>query len=502
METKSGWMEIMDVLNWLNQNHELATRGIHYSIIPTVIIPLTFLTVGLTSLAGMVAGWFGIKLHTEGPKQFLEVLLKKRVLISMVVMNLVFWGVYKSYVFIHNLPSFLVTINYHSNKSAVPSTESYPDSLFRKHDYLGELTPSTLNSLKLEKEIKIDKGAFRSGVISGDSIFYGSDDGYIYEFDKNNLDIKRKFFVGTRVTTSPIIYQNKIYVGEGGHDTHYARIYSFDLTSGKFINAFKTTGHTEGQPLIEKFKNNDMMFVASGRDGLYAVDPNSMKEIWHKKDGHLDATVAVENDVVYIGTGVEKGNSGDRSYAIAYDYLTGRAIWKKELPLSNWMHPVVTDKDVCYVLGEIYVQSSVGLLYCLNKIDGNPHFSIPFDAPLTGKPYYVKDSKNLNEYILLGAINGDACAVDLNKKEKIWCNKTALSDSTYSFSSFSFDPTRSLLWYASAEGGLYGMDLLNGQVLLKEASKKTTDNYSAPTIEGNSLYHMDIKGHLKKYVIN
>ena len=60
-----------------------------------------------------------------------------------------------------------------------------------------------------EKEIKIEKGAFRSGVISGDSIFYGSDDGYIYEFNKNNLDIKRKFFVGTRVTTAPIIYQNK-----------------------------------------------------------------------------------------------------------------------------------------------------------------------------------------------------------------------------------------------------------------------------------------------------
>ena len=502
METKSGWMGTMDVLNWLSQNHELATRGIQYSIIPTVIIPLTVLTVGLTSLAGMIAGWFGIKLHTEGPKQFLEVLLKKRVLISMVIMNLLFWGVYKSYIYIHNLPSFLVTIKYHSNKNAVASNENYPDSLSRKHDYLGELKPSAFESLKLDKEVKIKNGAFRSGVISGDSIFYGSDDGHIYEFNKNNLVVKRKFFVGTRVTTSPIIYQNKIFVGEGGHDTHHARIYSFDLATGKFLNAFKTTGHTEGQPLIQKFNNTDLMVGVSGKDGLYAVDPNTMEEKWHKKDGHLDATVTVQNDIVYAGTGVEKGNSGERSYALAYEFLTGRTLWKKELPLSNWMHPVVTDKDVCYVLGEIYVPSSVGLLYCLNKLDGNPHFSIPFDAPLTGKPFYVKNSTSDDEYILLSAINGDACAVDIKKKEKIWCNKTALSDSTYSFSSFAFDQAHGLLWYASAEGGLYGMNLANGKILLKEAAKKSTDNYAAPTVEGNTLYQMDINGTLKKFVIN
>lgn len=500
MVIKFGWMEIMDVLQWLNHNHELAIKGIQYSIIPTVVIPLAALTVGLTSLAGMIAGWFGIKLNTEGPRQFLEVLLKKRVLISMVLLNLFAWGIYKSYVYIHTHPSFLLTVNYHSHQHALSSTETYPESLYRKHEYYGEENPITLQSLTLKHEVKIPKGAFRSGVISGDSIFYGSDDGYIYEFNRSNLAIKRSFFVGTQVTTTPVIYKNRIYTGEGGHDTHHARIYSFDLTSGKFIKAFSTKGHTEGQPLIGKFKNRDIMFVTAGKDGLYAIDPISMKEIWHKVDGHLDATVAIENDIVYIGTGTEKGGTGERSYAIAYDSQTGKTIWKKELPISNWMHPVITKTDACYVLGEIYVKSSVGLLYCLNKINGTPHFSIPFESPLTGLPFYSQEKEK--EIIFLGGIDGETCAVDINKKEKIWCKKTSSSASTYSFSSFDYDPIRGVLWYAAFDGAILGMNPKNGEIILKNTPTKPTKNYASTTFADNFLYHMDIKGNLKMFEIN
>ena len=49
----------MDVLHWLSQNHALATRGISPGIIPMVLIPLTAVTVGITSLAGIIAGQHG-----------------------------------------------------------------------------------------------------------------------------------------------------------------------------------------------------------------------------------------------------------------------------------------------------------------------------------------------------------------------------------------------------------------------------------------------------------
>jgi outer membrane protein assembly factor BamB len=496
-------MEIMDVLHWLSQNHELATKGFFQGIIPTVFIPLTALTVGLTSLASLVAGWFGIKLHTEGPKQFLEVLLKKRVLVSMIILNITGWGIYKSYVYVRTLPSFLYTIEHFSKKNARSSSEHYPNSPFRKHNYESNFLSSPINGLKLINETKIPKGAFRSGVISGESIFYGSDDGNIYEFNKSNLNIKRKFYIGTQVTTRPIIYKNKIFAGEGNHDTHHARIYAFDLTTGKFINAFMTTGHTEGQPIIETFENNEVMFATGGIDGLYAINPTTMEKIWHRIDGHLDATVSVENGIIYSGTGVEKGASRDRSYAVAYEFNTGKTIWKKELPLSSWMHPVITKKDVCFVLGEIYVKSSIGLLHCLDKVSGNPHFSIPFDAPLTSKPLYLKNQDQ--EFIFLADINGNACGVNLNTKEKLWCHSTSPTPINGSFSSFEYSPQNGLLWFSSYNNGLYAIEPKNGKIMYSwlptGPQAKWRENYAAVSIDGDKIYQMDIDGNLRMFQV-
>jgi outer membrane protein assembly factor BamB len=493
-------MEIMDVLLWLKANHELATQGINPGIIPMVLIPLTAVTVAMTSIAGIVAGWFGVKLNTEGPKQFLEVLLKKRVLASMLLFNLAGIGAYKSYTYVKTMPSFLFTINRHS-ANAVASAETYTESLYRAHEYSGKIAPAQFSSLSIEKEIKLKKGAFRSGVISGNSIFYGVDDGYIYELDKQTLAEKRKFFVGTQVTTRPVIFKNRMFTGEGNHNTHHARIYSFDLVTGKFINSFSTKGHTEGQPLISQFKGKDYLFVTAGSDGLYAVDPMTMKEIWHQKDGHLDATVSVENGIVYIGNGVEKGSVRERSYAVAYDIPTGKKIWKTELPLSNWMHPVISDNSVCYVLGEIYFPSNIGFFHCLDKKTGESQYSMPFDAPLASKPFYIKDG--LQEYVFFADFKGNICGVSLNRKEKMWCHKTGTEKTTYALSSFDYDSKRGILWYPSYDNGLFAVEPVSGKILTHWLPEKNKwiENYAAVNIDGNSLYHMDIEGFLRKFKV-
>lgn len=489
----------MDVLLWLKANHELATKGINPGIIPMVLIPLTAVTVAMTSLAGIVAGWFGIKLHTEGPKQFLEVLLKKRILASMLVFNLAGIGAYKSYTYVKTMPSFLFTISRHSDHDSLPSTENYKESLYRAHEFAGKIIPAQFSKLTFEKEIKLPKGAFRSGLISGNSIFYGVDDGYIYEIDKQTLAQKRKFFVGTQVTTRPVIFKNRIFTGEGNHNTHHARIYSFDLGSGKFVNSFSTKGHTEGQPLITSFQGKNYLFITAGSDGLYAVDPITMKEIWHQKDGHLDATVSVENGIVYIGNGVEKGSVRERSFAVAYDIPTGKKIWKTELPLSNWMHPVISETNVCYVLGEIYFPSNVGLFHCLDKKTGESQFSMPFDAPIASKPFYIKDGNE--EYVFLADFKGTMCGISLNRREKMWCRKTGNEKTTYALSSFDFDSARGILWYPSYDNGLFGVEPLSGKILTHWLPEKNKwgENYAAASIEGNSLYHMDIEGVLRKF---
>lgn len=494
----------MDVLLWLKHNHELATASMQNGIIPMVLIPLTAVTVALTSLAGIIAGWFGIKLKTEGPKQFLEVLLKKRVLISMVLFNLLGLGIYKAYVYVKYLPSFMMTINRHSEVEKLPSTVSYNNSLTRFHEYIGTINPVNFKSIVLQQETKAPKGAFRSGVISQDSIFYGTDDGYIYEYNREKLTQTRKFFIGTQVTTRPVIFQNRLYAGEGNHYTHHARIYSFDLATGKFLNAFQTKGHTEGQPYIGIYQNKELLFATAGNDGLYAIDPMTMKEVWHQNDGHLDATVTIEGNVVYTGTGVEKGSDRDRSYAIAYDFNTGKKIFKTELPLSNWMHPIITQTDVCYVLGEIYFPSQVGLFHCLNKKDGTPHFSIPFSAPLASKPFYIRDGNT--EYAFFGDFKGNFCGVNITNKEKMWCYNTGTKDTDYALASVDYDAARGILWYPSMDNGLFGFEVKTGKVITHWLPNKNQsqwkENYGSVNIDGDTLFNMDADGNLRKFKID
>ncbi|WP_185903000.1 PQQ-binding-like beta-propeller repeat protein [Bacteriovorax stolpii] len=496
----------MDVLHWLISNHEAATRGIEPAIIPTVLIPLTAVTVALSSLAGLIAGWFGIKLNTEGPKQFLEVLLKKRVIFSMILMNLLGLGIYRSYIYVKTLPSFISTIEWNSKRHAIPSTDAYTESRMRPHDYYGAIAPAQEMSVRLVNEQKIPAGAFRSAAISNHSLFYGSDDGRIYEIDQKDLKTKRTFFIGEQVTTRPVIFNGHIYTGEGTHLTHHARIYSFDLKTGQFTGAFQTKGHTEGQPIIVTKDKTDFMLVPAGSDGLYAVDPNSLKEIWHVIDGHIDGTVSVEKNIVYIGTGVEKGKQGERSFAIARDLVSSKLFWKKELPLSSWMHPIITRSDVCYVLGEIYLPSKVGLVYCLDKKTGTPHFSIPFDAPIASKPFFISEGDN--EYLYLATMQGEVCGININKKEKMWCQQTKKDQNfdAYALTSLEFDPQRGTLWYPSADNGIFGFSAKEGQILAHwNPSKNETpwnENYAAVNVVGDKIFHIDIKGNMRMLEIS
>jgi outer membrane protein assembly factor BamB len=503
MAIKFGLMETMDVLPILS----VKMTGLNYNmaIIPTVLIPLTGLTVILSSLATVVAGWFGIKLKMEGPKQLLEVLLTKKVLISAVILNFAMIGAYRGYQYVKTLPSPLVTIRHQSNLNAVSSGGSFETSSGRVHSY--EITDVTYqknsNILDLTEvwTQKLKKGSFRSGVISNNSIFYGSDDRMVHEIDLDTGKNKRTFFIGTQVTTRPIIYNSHLYVGEGNHETHHARIYSFDLKTGKFDGAFQTKGHTEGQPLVETFNNETLLFITAGKDGLYAISPNTLKEKWHMIDGHLDATVSIQDGVVYTGSGREKGNNQDRVYATAYEFSSGKKIWKKELPLSNWMHPIVGLKNVCYTLGEIYFPSQVGMLYCLDKKTGLADFSVPFEAPLIGKPLIIKS--NGKELAIVSSYNGEVCAVDLKTHNKQWCNKTGTDKTTYAFSSVDYDSKRNLLWYASLDNGLFAFDLKTGVVKthwtpMKSAYKTWNETDASVTIAGDSLFVADIEGVIRR----
>ncbi|MEY4064366.1 MAG: hypothetical protein RIR26_574, partial [Pseudomonadota bacterium] len=216
MAQKFGWMETMDafLLN-LNTANEFQTL-----IIPTVMIPLTALTVALSVVASFIAGLFGIRLKTEGPRRLLEVLLKPKVLASALVLNLVILAGMRGYQHWKNAPAMLWRIERVQKAEAKPSARNYENDWFVR----GEFSPSSVAAVGASEgefqtlwSKKLPKGAFRGPAYSGGSFFVGTFDGRVYELDAATGETLRSFFVGTPVTPELMIDDGILYVGEGVH---------------------------------------------------------------------------------------------------------------------------------------------------------------------------------------------------------------------------------------------------------------------------------------------
>jgi len=293
-------------------------------IIPTVMIPLTAVMVALSMLASFIAGLFGIRLKSEGPRRLLEVLLKPKVLLSALVLNILVLGGIQLYTHIKNRPTMLWRIEKEARDKAKPSDRSYENyhSVPGEHSVgAGVAGQPRQQEFKAGWSQKLPKGSFRSPIFSGGSVFVGSFDGFVYELDAESGAILRSFFVGTPVTPELMIDDGVLYVGEGVHDTHSARIYAFDLRTGRLKGAYSTKGHTEGQPVMAEHQWQKLMFVVAGSDGIHAVDPQTFKAKWTANDGYIDSSVRVMNGRVFAGTGREKGDTEkNRSYAVAYDF--------------------------------------------------------------------------------------------------------------------------------------------------------------------------------------
>ncbi|MDE1464419.1 PQQ-binding-like beta-propeller repeat protein [Spartinivicinus poritis] len=480
-------------MNYINDSVEYIPL-----IVPTVLIPFTILSVAISVVAAFIAGLFGIKLKTEGPKQLLEILLKPKVLFVALVVNILIYGGYKGYQYVHNLPSFEWVINKQHQPIQLGEV-NYSELLSRSNkSQESNLLPKSFNSIKQQWKIKLPMGAFRTGALSGNSLFFGADDGYIHELSTENGQTLRKFFIGTIVTPSPIVFNGYLFAGEGTHDTHHARIYKINLTTGKHEAPYSTKGHTEGQPVIGKYQGQALLFAVAGSDGIHAIDPHTMKQVWHQTPGHMDAAVRVDDGIVYVGTGREKGDSQKhRSYAIAYEFMTGKEIWKHEIPASSWMEPAITSEYACFIMGEIYFETKLGGVNCYDKVTGEPQFSILNKSPVIGIPFV------LNEDIIFSDLSGQVCRIDTSKRTKKWCFDSELTGKH--MTSVSYDYETNILAYTTANKGVMFLNPSTGKLLhhylpsVEEGQWEKT--YASAISVGSNWVTVDIEGNVRKLLL-
>ncbi len=472
-------------------------ENVNLLIVPTVLIPLTLVSVGISVIATFIAGLFGITLKTEGPKRLLELLLKPKIIFSALLLNTLFLGGWWGYQYIQNMPAFIFTINQkNAHLAKKPSKLVYSDRPEKKNyaSYVNK-KPSKLN-LKLIQTTKVPGGVFRWGVLGKKTLFFGTSEGKTYEVSQSDLSIIREIFVGTFVSPSPIIWNNLLIHGEGLHDTHHARIYAFDLTTGQLSQTFRTKGHTEGTPVIADLNGDAYLVFPAGSDGLYAVNPQNMELRWHNNDGHTDSEVRIDERSVFVGTGRDKGDSSKyRSYALSYDLVTGKTNWKRELPASSWMKPAIINENVCFIYGEVYFKSDFGGIDCFHKKTGRPTQTYRSMSPIVSIPLSVGDD-------LFYANNaGEVCRIDTKQKQLRWCADTK-GDGKNSFASVAYDPFRNLLIYPSRNKGLFVFSPKSGELIKhwkpSEKEEKWHTTYAGVMVTENFWFLADMKGHIRK----
>lgn len=395
---------------------------IKLAIIPTVVLPFTVVGMILTSLATWVAAFFGVELKAEGPKRLFEVLMKPKILLLAVLSNLVVYGAISGgkyimtgpyplwWIHFQNSPSQAIGLQYESiepTKAAATSTN------------VG------ISSVDIVWEKNLKELIFASPRIAGTSLFAGTQSGRVLEINLENGNILRKFEVGTPVMTSPTIWQQKVYVGEGVHDTHHARLYSFDLKSGSFIKAFQTLGHIERSAVLASINARPALLTSAGKDGLYAIDPLTMEKIWQAPVGHVDSLPVVDEERVYVGTGLEMGYAETATKVFALNIKTGAVLWEKFLPTSSWGIPTIWKNVVCFGVGDVYKNTQYGQLTCYDRQTGKEYFAFNTTGALISQPVISGD------HLIVSDFHGKIYQFNLETKSLDWTIAVPMKKESY-----------------------------------------------------------------------
>lgn len=493
------------------------------AIVPTVVFPFVVVTAILSSLVTWIGSLFGLNWKGRGLslKAVLKYFAQRKVILAILLANTVLFGGVKAYRYIESSSRPLWLVEWKNRRpQAAPDGADYSLS-FRPVTQANARVPIRKTSdagLRQLWASHLPDGAFRGVTITGSSIFVGASDGYVYEASRVDGHVLRRFYVGKMVTPAPLIWNNTLYAGEGDHATHHARIYAFDLPSGRLKGVIRTKGHTEGDlvlaapTLTDGPSDNATLFIPAGSDGIYAVDPRTLAVRWHKNIGHFDSGVLVHHSrsgsstssttdsVVFAATGVEKFSGNARPALYALDYLTGRELWRVELAASAWSRPVVNGADVCVALGEIYGEHNYGQLACYNQVSGEATRAVNFVEPLFTYPLALPDK------LIVGGLKGTVCALARENLARLWCHQVKIEKRQYA--ALEIDGVGRIVVPDSA--GLVTLDPSTGKVLGEwrptPPETEWTKNYAQITTtdavndSSPEWYAIDAKGTLRKLI--
>jgi outer membrane protein assembly factor BamB len=216
-----------------------------------------------------------------------------------------------------------------------------------------------------------------------DNLYFTSDDGYLYVLDPQsgqqnwrldigNAAVKRwpspTIYNWDYLQSSPVVVDGVVYIGSADNN-----LYAVDSHTGQTKWCFKTGDIVRSSPAVAQ----GIVYVGSWDGFIYAVDARDGQKKWQldARGSYLPVQPSplVHNGVVYIGS---------RNYLLyALDAQTGKAIWKY-LYKNPWVESSATLVD-----DVIYVGSALDLrLYAIDSVSGKLKWSFNTDGVALSSP--------------------------------------------------------------------------------------------------------------------
>ncbi len=211
-----------------------------------------------------------------------------------------------------------------------------------------------------------DKVRVRPAVVDG-TIYFASDDGYLYALEAEAGQEQWRLDIGNAavqrlppandynwdyLASSPAVSDDMIYIGSAD-----GFLYAVNAQTGQPAWRFQTGDRVRSSPTVA----SGMVYVGSWDGFIYGVDAQSGQEKWRfdvsTQYRHVQPSPTIVDGVVYIGA--------RNSHVFALDAQTGEQKWAFKY-VYEWVESSTAVAD-----GKVYVGSSADRrLYVLNSATG------------------------------------------------------------------------------------------------------------------------------------
>lgn len=265
------------------------------------------------------------------------------------------------------------------------------DTMFRgdaRHSGIYETAPVPAFH-RVKWTFRTGGGVVSSPAAAGGTLYFGSNDQYLYAVDAASGTQRWKFRSRGRITSSPAVADGRVYFG-----SYDGNFYAVNAATGALAWKFATEGerrfsgtHLHGaEPATEVMPDpfdvflsspaiaSGIVYFGSGDGNIYALDAASGALRWKFHTGNVvHASPAIAQGILYVG-------SWD-SYFYALDAASGKEVWRFKTGVDPGINNQVGISSSAVVAdGMVYFGCRDSHLYALDAATGAKRWAYPTDG--------------------------------------------------------------------------------------------------------------------------